>query len=384
MDLIYINADISSVFASQVAALLITLSNNALFDRVILLCGVSDEKEKNKAIKATSGSSVETVFFKQYPNYPFFNFLQKRAIAKALQQINIKRDSVFHIRGEVLALKARVAIKRVHPLALQSVLVDVRGANREELVEFSGLSPLKLSLKLLNNKLAIKRLVEYGGVSAVSSNLKSYIAQISKRPADSVVVIPCLAGQQFQHAPELRALYRKKMELDENTPLLIFSSGGSAKWQKQDELAILAEKNWKLLNLSKKAIDHPNVINRFVPYEEVPAYLSAADVAIIFRGKSTVNEVASPVKFSEYTSIGLPVIADHNVGSIRDYLSSTGHGALVNDIHDVTEALISSLMQKDRTTISQVAQQHYSIQHISHKYLNEYQKLLMHEGIDRM
>ena len=384
MNLVYINSGISSVFASQVADLLKTLSTNDLFQKVILLCGVSNEQAQEKVLKELSGSNVKAIFFKQYPNYPFFNLIQNNEIAKAIESIELEGNTVFHIRGEVLALKARKAISRFNNHSLQSVLVDIRGANKEELIEFTDLSPSKLRLKLLNNQWAIKKLKKYGGVTAVSSNLKKYVTRISNRPAESVAVIPCLAGKKFEYSHEQRVHYRKKLELPDSTPLLIFSSGGSAKWQKQDDLAVLAKKNWKLLNLSKKVIDHPNVINRFVPYEEVPAYLSAADVAIIFRAKSIVNDVASPVKFSEYINVGLPVIADHNVGAIRDYISSTGHGALVNDVNDVTTELINSLKHIDRSAISELGKHHYGIQHISQKYIKEYKKLLVHEGIDRM
>ena len=54
------------------------------------------------------------------------------------------------------------------------------------------------------------------------------------------------------------------------------------------------------MNKSKKELHHKNVINKFVDYYEIPNYLNAADIAVIWRENSIVNKVASPVKFSEY------------------------------------------------------------------------------------
>jgi len=55
---------------------------------------------------------------------------------------------------------------------------------------------------------------------------------------------------------------------------------------------MLAEKGFKVLNLSKKEILHNNIINRFIGYSEMPEYLNAADCAIIWRDKSVVKKVA--------------------------------------------------------------------------------------------
>jgi len=51
---------------------------------------------------------------------------------------------------------------------------------------------------------------------------------------------------------------------------------------------------------------------------EMPLYLNSADAAIIWRDKSIVNKVASPVKFSEFICCGLPIIANYSVDMIGE------------------------------------------------------------------
>jgi hypothetical protein len=57
-----------------------------------------------------------------------------------------------------------------------------------------------------------------------------------------------------------------------------------------------------------------------VPHDEVASYLTAADVGLLLREKSPVNEVASPVKFGEYLASGTPVIMSDGIG---DYSALT-------------------------------------------------------------
>jgi glycosyltransferase involved in cell wall biosynthesis len=58
-----------------------------------------------------------------------------------------------------------------------------------------------------------------------------------------------------------------------------------------------------------------------VPHNEVPNYLAAADAGLLIRAKSIVNRVASPVKFAEYLSCGLPVIISEGVGDYSELVA---------------------------------------------------------------
>ena len=133
---------------------------------------------------------------------------------------------------------------------------------------------------------------------------------------------------------------------------------------------------YTVLNLSKQEIRLKNVINLFVPYAEVPNYLNAADIGVVWRNNDIVNNVSSPVKFSEYVCCGLPVIANDGVCLIKNYLLKTGYGKLVKTFDDINATEIKKLTHLDRNKISQYACQLFSVKVIANNYIKIYDNLL--------
>jgi glycosyltransferase involved in cell wall biosynthesis len=130
--------------------------------------------------------------------------------------------------------------------------------------------------------------------------------------------------------------------------------------------------------LSKIEIPGENVINLFVPYKEVPGYLCAADIGIIWRSNDIVNNVASPVKFSEYVCCGLPVIANNGVKLITKYIKETGFGQIVNDFTEIDAKLLASVTSLDRNAISEYGESVFSSRVIARSYLKIYQDMLLY------
>ncbi|MDP2366499.1 MAG: glycosyltransferase, partial [Ignavibacteria bacterium] len=254
----------------------------------------------------------------------------------------------------------------------KNILPDVRGANIEEIEEFSGLNKISRSLKINNNKRAVSNLKRFKKISVVSDSLKNYLVNNYGIDTSSIFITPCLAGNLFRFDQSDRESIRKDLNLSSNDLMIVFSSGGTAKWQNNDVLTLLADKGLKVLNLSKVKIEHKNIINKFVSYQDMPAYLSASDVAIIWRDKSIVNKVASPVKFSEYVCCGLPVIANKSVEMISDYLSRYDCGLLIDSLEDIDSRTIGSLVQQNRNKISEEGIQNFGINTIVNNYMRTY------------
>jgi hypothetical protein len=374
MDLIYINSGVGSVFSSQVVSLLDFYFKTGKFGRVILLCGVRNSDEKKEARSQLEKSLFKTIFYKTFPNYLLYNQLQKNQFKTAIIQSEPNNECVFHIRGEIAAFLAyKVIIKIIGDS--NSVVVDIRGASLNEILEFQSVNSLIKPLKLYNNYKALNCLKNFKRISVVSKSLKEYILSNTSLAADDISVIPCLASEDFIFNEESRVKCREQLGVKVNECLMIFSSGGKAKWQKFDTIIKVAENGWKVLNMSSTSIDHPNIINLFVPNKQVPYYLSAADIAIIFREKSVVNKVASPVKFSEYLCCGLPVIADTNVDMITEYIKSTGHGFLCDSVIQINKENIELLLRYSRTEISEAAYKVFHIEKIGLMYLELYENI---------
>jgi hypothetical protein len=257
------------------------------------------------------------------------------------------------------------------------ILVDVRGITIEETTQFNSVNFVFRKIKSINTRSAFFSLKRFNHISVVSEDLRKYL--LKKIPSASnakIYVTPCLSGFSFKYDQMKRKGIREKLNIGEEDLVFVFSSGGTALWQANDAIRQFAEKGHKVINLSKLQVIHSKIMNCFVPYKEVPAYLSAADIAMIIRKPSIVNKVASPVKFSEYVCCGLPVISNGNVEMINGYIESTGHGMILPDINNLKHKDIDKLRSISRPDISRTGQARFSVDKISKDYLSIYRGML--------
>lgn len=371
--LFYFCDGIGSVFDSQVLGLLKAINEENLFDKVYLFLGIRNENQKVQAIEKIGSSGIELAFFITYPNYPFFNSLIRKSIRSAIKDSGIDlHEVIFHTRGELTAWHLSQIIGKEYN---KYIVPDIRGTSIEEIREFYNLNKFQKFLKVYNNKLALKNLNNFTNISVVSGSLKEYLINNYTVNPEKIFITPSLAGKDFKFNRQLRQKVRKELNLNEADALIVFSSGGSAGWQNNDVLIMLAERGIKVLNLSKKEIAHKNIINRFVSYALMPSYLCAADAAIIWREESIVNKVASPVKFSEYICCGLPVISNQVVDMIKDHIVNEGCGIVLNRLDELEIDELNTLKMKDRNSISEKAVQKFGLHKITNTYLKTYSLL---------
>jgi len=199
----------------------------------------------------------------------------------------------------------------------------------------------------------------------------------SKINKDKVYINHCIAGNSFKFSNEIRVKYRIKLGVKDDDTLFLFVTGGGGKWQNTIEIVnSIVKKGYKVLNLSRNIIQSENVINLFVPHKEVSNYLNAADISIVWRNNDVVNNVASPVKFSEYVCCGLPVLANNGVSLINKYIEKTGYGKTINSFEEINSSEIKKFMSLNRREISNYAVQHFSAEVITNNYISIYDKLL--------
>lgn len=370
--LVYLNAEVGSVFRSQVAELLFHFHEKKIFHKIFLLCGNRNEKEKQKVIKFFENSEIELIFFRNFPNYFFFNFLQAQEIKRVLKNLRISgEETVIHIRGELLGYHALPGIKSCMG-DLRRTLVDIRGASWDETLEFQKGGKIKNKIKEINYKKTFHVLSQFGAVSSVSQSLKEYVEKKSSSNLPRSYIVPCLVSESIFFDEVARKQIRDKLGITDEKKLMIFSSGGTAAWQQIDELKSLVSARWTILNLSPNPIEMPGIINDFVNYEKVPSYLSAADAALIFRSASIVNHVACPVKFCEYLCSGLPVISNNHVKMISDYIKLTGHGLILNHPGELHQKTDQEIFKNDRSAIRQNALKVYGIAQVASAYKEIY------------
>ena len=125
--LYYFCDGLSSVFDSQVIARFNALNDKKFFKKIYLFLGIRNANERNDCLAKKASAGIEIVFFKSYPNYPFFNFLNRKSIKNALhiQNINLS-EVIFHTRGEILAWH----LSKILDVNYQKQIIpDVHGAS---------------------------------------------------------------------------------------------------------------------------------------------------------------------------------------------------------------------------------------------------------------
>lgn len=83
------------------------------------------------------------------------------------------------------------------------------------------------------------------------------------------------------------------------------------------------------------ASEHMTIMQ--VAHEEIASYIRAADVGLLLREKSLVNEVACPTKFGEYVSSGVPVLASTGIGDTQAHIQEHRLGWLLDDFNDESQ-----------------------------------------------
>lgn len=341
MKIIYISGGLVSVYDSQVLALLDYLSEQG--NDVYLVQGYKNQEEKQILQSKHAGhNGINVVWYRSAPVYPFYDNKKIRGLYSMITSIPNYKDAVIHVRSEIegtYVKKLAIRYKLDMP-----ILIDLRGMVCEEfkykLLFAKGFRKLTYKFQqwyMQNNtdflfspdNLRI-------GYTAVSPQINEYVR--TNYPANNHPLFfhPNIAGKQFVFSKELRKQIREKYGIKESELLAICSTAGNSVWQK-DFMVIqrLLDLGVKVINLSKKDPGIAGCITTTVPFSEMPAFLSAGDIAVLWRDNTFMNNSASPSKFSEFAAMGLYVIHNSSVGVATKYIEDSGAGMLVNEIEEI-------------------------------------------------
>ena len=187
----------------------------------------------------------------------------------------------------------------------------------------------------------------------------------SGRPVE---VIPCCVDfDRFKAANEdSRREMRRKLNIENRRVIVYVGSFGG--WYLTEEMAdffgaakerddstfalVLTQSNPEMIAGLLKACgfsENDYLIKKVLP-EEIPAYLSAADVAISFIKECFSKQASSPTKIAEYLACGLPIISNSGVGDLDALIEGEKVGVILRGFGkaDYLEALekIENLRQK--------------------------------------
>jgi glycosyltransferase involved in cell wall biosynthesis len=322
----------SAVFQSQVVDQLRALNNLGYAVGVVAVIRDTTVFERTVGQRlAAAGVEVNAVRDRGF-------FRNLFAVAAVLRQ----RRRAGPVRtGYVRGIWGALAIAAANPWRPLPYVYDVRGALLDE-VRARGRSGLKSRLYSGLEGWGIRRAAR---VSAVSRPLAEIVA--ARCGVDDVSVVPCCIDVDSIHVPiEVATDRRRTLGFDESATVVAYS-GGLSSYQQIPAM----------LDLWRRLLDRPDLrfllltnddpqatpalvgdlndfgdrlVHRSLPRDQVPAVLAAADVGFMLRDGRELNRVASPVKFAEYLSAGLAVVASPSTGDVSGLILEHDVGTLVS------------------------------------------------------
>lgn len=347
--LIYVSSPYTgAVVEGQVYELLEYYKQQDWFEDVLLLQSFAGVQDKQKAEEILKNFTFRHKSFWMNPYYPH---LHRKSVVSLREVMNneVTKDTVFHIRGGNFAWYVREALSREYKQLL--ILDEFRGLSSSEMSYVSGSNLIECFKSWIKNnhitrcnlKMQADNRIDY---TAVSPLLRETVAKNEGFDINRITVHPNIAATYFKYDKQQRRDIRREFGVADDQILVATSSGESGAWQKDlDIIDTLTAKGYIVINLSKKTIEKPNVISRFVPHKEMPAYLSACDAALLWRDDVLLNNVASPSKYSEFACMGLYVIHNNTVDIATRFIKENNCGQLVNHPYEIN--LSSSLFTED-------------------------------------
>ena len=166
---------------------------------------------------------------------------------------------------------------------------------------------------------------------------------------------------------------RNRYDIKDNELLAICLSGGDSLWlQDKSNIDTLISKGIRVISLSKKVFDNEKCISLFVPFQDVPKYLSAADIGILWRDRTFINYSASPSKLSEFAASGLFIIHNGSVNIAEEYIEKYGAGVIIEDMSNLNTNQIELIKQQNRIKNAISGQNMFGVNAIGNSYINLY------------
>jgi len=255
-----------------------------------------------------------------------------------------RRVVVCHCRGPHAAAIAQL-VSRCLPRV--RYLYDVRADGLAEATQFPA--PGRSSASVRHHARTFlkreTRVVQHATMlTCVSGPLKRKLMERNRGLCPrKVLVVPCAADEhRFGFDAQLRAEERRRLGLDGLSVLLYAGSLGAA-WHGASDFmrlashALQADKRLAFLCVTPDAAYAQRLAaatavpdERFriisASHEGVPALMMAADIGLLIRPVSPVNDAACPTKLAEYLVSGLVLLYSPFIGDTEVLVSKLGSG----------------------------------------------------------
>lgn len=224
------------------------------------------------------------------------------------------------------------------------VVFDADGLPLQERLDYASLKSDSKNYKILKRE-ETKLLKRADKVLVRTQKAKEiHLDLIGRAHADKFHVVT--NGRDagfFKPDPTARKEIREKLGLGEGELLFVYSGSLGPQYVFTEMLMLFYQYflefgKAKFLVLSRSAGDLPPmtgnleglVIPLAVDFQEIPRYLSAADVAFNFRLPAPSLVGIAPIKLGEYLMMGIPTITSKGIGDTEDLIAGKDFCCLVD------------------------------------------------------
>jgi glycosyltransferase involved in cell wall biosynthesis len=282
------------------------------------------------------------------------------------------------------------------------MLFDIRGLQAEEYVD-GGVwkeGELKWRLAKRSERRFFRRAA---GAVVLTKSIRPYVeGRFGELRGDAppIAVIPCCVDlARFRFAAEARTRIRAELGVTDDTTVFVYS-GSLGTWYLSQEMARFVRAYQKetgkkvfllwLVNndeaIARRATaaaglaEGEHAIRSATP-DQVPAWLSAADVGLALIKPCFSKRSSSPTKYAEYLSVGLPIVISRDVGDGAEVERAEGAVALADKVDDaeLTRAAraLAGLVPRGRDHFRRVAEHLFDVEKVALPvYLSLYEKLV--------
>lgn len=254
------------------------------------------------------------------------------------------RVEIVHARSYVAAMMALLLKK----LFGAKFIFDMRGFWADERVE-GGLWKRGVLYRIVK-KLEKRFFLNSDEIVVLTEKAKETVREWNYTKDLNVSVIPCCVDtNKFLFKPESRQKIRSIHKWHDK--FIFIHTGSLEDWYMKEEMidffkvanGLIPNAHFLILTqddenkikrlIFKKNMNMEDFTILSVPHDDVPNYLSAADVGLFFITPVSSKKASSPTKFAEYLSCGLPVVINTGIGDLDGFLTKGDVGVLVRGFY---------------------------------------------------
>jgi hypothetical protein len=287
-----------------------------------------------------------------------------------------------------------IMVKRIKKINFK-ILFDADGLPLEERVDFSGLSKKSWVYKFLKKQESQMLLDADGVITRSNKSIDIHVATNSKLDREKFSVV-CNGRDSEVFEPNTSNRENKRVQLAISKETIVFVYCGSLGMQYGfDEMISIFSEYIKMNSdavflILSGSIPFANdripmelfekCIVKTVPFEEIPSYLSVADIAFAIREPKFSMQGVAPIKLGEYLLMGIPTIASAGIGDTEQILNNIPGCFLYNHLNfkrvDEAVEFIESLGNTNFEEIRKYALPYFSIEKSASSYICALNKVL--------